>query len=214
MDEPKSSSGEPGTEKSIPAVDLPIPAKKSSPFSANTRFGRFLRDLARALAVVVGLVGIGALLVYFFLLRPLQQEQKILSASATQTADELIQVNANLQKARQELASNTQRMQGIQTSMEDQQAGMDILRAVNQLLLAQVAILNKDPQAAASYVSAAEELLKSTLEAMEKSDKDQADSIRALFTLAKNDIDRDPKLFAQDIERLQNELEMIEEQMR
>lgn len=214
MEETNNTSPEQKAEKSAQAVDLPIPEKKSSLFSADTRFGRFLRDLVRALAIVVGLVGVGALLVVLLMVRPLQQAQNDLAMSATQTASDLDRRTADLEKTQKELRAANQHIQDVQTSMKNQQSGGDILQAENQLLRAQSALLEKDAQNARAYVDAAEEQLANILETIAKSDKNQADSIRALFTLIKGDIDRNPALFSQDVKRLLDELDALNGKMR
>lgn len=214
MEESNNTSPEQTAGKSAQAVDLPIPEKKSSLFSADTRFGRFLRDLGRALAIVIGLVGVGALLIVLLMVRPLQQAQSGLAMSATQTASELAQRTADLEKTQKELSAANQHVQDAQTSVKNQQSGGDILQAENQLLRAQAALLEKDTQNARAYVDAAEEQLANVLETITKSDKNQADSIRALFTLIKGDIERNPALFPQDVKRLLDELDALNDKMR
>jgi hypothetical protein len=48
------------------------------------------------------------------------------------------------------------------------------------------------------------------LPVLSKRDPKQADTLQALFTLTKNDLDRDLKLAGQDLDRLQSELERAE----
>ena len=200
------------------AVELPLPEKKKRSwfarmFSTDTRFGRFTRALVRGLALVIGLFALGALAVELLRVQPLQRQYQALQASATQTASDLQAIQAQLEKANQGLASSRGQTVDMQSSLEVEQARVQVLRIMIQLGETRLAVLNKDIPGAKKSLGKAEEYLKSILPQIEKTDADQADTLRALFTLTKNDIDRDQKLFTQDVIRLESELELVEKSL-
>jgi hypothetical protein len=201
-----------------PAVDLPIPEEKKGSwfarlFSANHRFGRFMRALGRGLVVVILLFGAGALVVELLVVQPLQKQYQALQTTATQSATDLQARQAQLEQARQGLTNAQGQTVDMQTQLETAQTRVTVLRASNQLTLARLAVANKDSAGAEKALAAADGFLKSILPQVEKIDADQAATLQALFTLAKNDIGRDQKLFNQDLDRLESELERLEKNL-
>jgi chromosome segregation ATPase len=217
MEEPGSQET-PANSGPATAVELPLPEKKQRSwaarlFSTETRFGRFLRALGRALIVIIILVAVGAALVEFLRYQPLKKEIMALQTSATQTAADLQARQADLQRASQGLSSARGETKDIQTQLDTTAARLNVLRVQNQVLSARLALANKDTSGAQKALTAAEGYLKSLIPQVEKVDKDQSATLQALFTLAKNDLSRDPKLFNQDMDRLQSELDMVEKNL-
>jgi hypothetical protein len=178
--------------------------------SPETRTGRFLRALLRTLALVVGFFAIGMLLVYVLLYRPTVQQLDRAYRQATQTS-------ADLQQSRQDLASARQNMQTAQTQVGEIQTRLDvevarsqILRAMNAVTQARMAIQNNNKAGAVKSLDTAQGYMQAIQPLLAKRDSQQATTLQALFILTKNDLDRDLKLAGQDMDRLQSELERAE----
>jgi len=200
------------------ASELPLPEKKKHSFFARMfskehKFGRFMRALARGIAIVVILLGLGALAVWYFLMRPLYQQYQALQASATQTALDLQTSQAELQKANQRTTTAHGEAINAQSTLENEQAMVQVLRIMLHLSDAQVSALNKDLPGAKEALSAAEETFNNIQPQIEKIDANQAKTLQALFTLATNDLERDEQLFIQDIIRLNNEMKLVEKSL-
>jgi hypothetical protein len=203
---------------SAPAVDLPVPEEQTRSwfarlFSTNHRFGRFMRALGRGLVVVIILCSAGALAVEFLRVQPLQKQYQVLQTSATQSATDLQARQTQLEQANQGLTTARGQTVEMQTQLETEQTRVKVLRASNQLTLARLAVANKDTVGAEKALASADGYLKSILPQVEKIDADQAATLQALFTLAKNDISRDQKLFNQDLDRLESELQRLEKNL-
>ncbi len=216
--EPVQDSPAPGEEPSIHAVDLPLPEEKRSRvgrlFSTETKFGRFLRVLVRALAVAVILLAAGALAVELLRVRPLNKKYQALQQQATQTAEDLLARQTELEQASQTLTSTRGQAQEVQTSLEVEQARVAVLRISKSLLQTRLYVANKDTAAAEKSLAAAEGDLENLLAFTALIDPGEDETLKALFTLAKGDLKRDQKLFNQDLDRLLSELDMIEKALQ
>jgi hypothetical protein len=172
--------------------------------------GRFLRALLRTLALIVGLFALGLLAAYLLLYRPAQQQLTSAHLQATQTAGQLQQARQDLSKAQQALQAAQDQVQQIQTRLEVEVAHGQVLRAMDAITQVRLAIQNKDKPAAVKNLDTAQGYLQAVQPLLEKRDPQEASTLQALFTLAKNDLDRDLKLASQDLDRLQSELERAE----
>lgn len=201
-----------------PAVDLPLPEKEKRSrflgiFSTENRFGRFMRELGRALLIVIILLAVGAALVEFLRVQPLRKEYQALQTSATQTAADLQARQEQLKQANQGITTARGENVDMQTQLETEQIRVQVLRVSNQLIQARLSAANKDTVGAEKALTTADGFMKTLLPQIEKLDGDQSATLEALFTLAMNDISRDQKLFNQDIDRLQSELDMVEKNL-
>lgn len=206
---PENASGE---RPKAPGLKTPSGGQRVlySVTSPETRTGRFFRGLLRWTALVIGLFALGLLTAYLLLYRPTARQLENANQQATQTAGEL-------QKARQDLAGARQNMQSAQTQAGEVQDRLDveiarsqILRAMNSLTLTRMAIQSNNKAGAVKNLDTAQGYLEAMLPVLSKRDPKQADTLKALFTLTKNDLDRDMKLAGQDLDRLQSELERAE----
>jgi hypothetical protein len=223
------TSSDPRPEE--PAVELPIHEEIASPdrpkapdlktpsgsrrvlytlFSPETRTGRFLRGMLRILALVIGLFALGLLAAYLLLYRPTAQQLTDAHHQATQVADELQKARTDLSGAQQSLQTAKDQATQAKTQLEVELARVQILRSINAVTLAQMAIQGKNKPGAVKALVTAQGYLQAVQPLLEKRDSQQVSTLQALFTLAKNDLDRDMKLASQDLERLQSELQRAE----
>lgn len=209
---PPSSESPAGERPKAPGLKTPSGSRRVlySLTSPETRAGRFLRGLLRTLALVVGLFALGLLVAYVLLYRPAAQQLDSAQRQATQTA-------ADLQQSRRELAAAQKNVQAAQTQVGEIQARLDmevargqILRAMNAVTLARMAIQSNNKAGAVKSLDTAQGYLQTVQPLLEKRDSQQASTLQALFILTKNDLDRDLKLAVQDLDRLQSELERAE----
>ncbi len=209
---PASSEAVSGERPKAPGLKTPSAPRRAMywMFSPETRTGRFFRGLLRITALVVGLFALGLLVTYLLLYRPAVQQLERANRQATQTA-------AELQQSRQDLASARKNMQSAQSQAGDVQARLDvevarsqILRAMNAVTLARMALQSNNKAGAVKSLDTAQGYLQAIQPVLSKLDAQQATTLQALFTLTKNDFNRDMKLAGQDLDRLQSELERAE----
>ncbi len=179
-------------------------------FSPETRTGRFIRGLLRTLALIVGLFAIGFLVAYVLLYRPAIQRLDNASRQATQTAAELQQSRQDLASARQNLQAAQTQVGAVQDRLDVELARSQILRAMSAITQAKAAIQANNKAGAVKNLDTAQGYLNAIQPVLAKRDSQQASTLQALFTLTKNDLDRDLKLASQDLDRLQSELDRAE----
>jgi hypothetical protein len=193
------------------APDLKAPSGSQrvlySLISPETRTGRFVRGLLRTLALMVSLFALGLLAGYLLLYRPTVQQLEATRLQATQTAAELQKSRQNLSGAQQ--GQQTAQGQAVQakTQLEIEVARVQVLRAINAVTQAQMAVQANNKAGAVKALDTAQGYLQAVQPLLEKRDSQQVSTLQALFTLAKNDLDRDIKLAGQDLDRLQSELQ-------
>jgi hypothetical protein len=196
------------------AAEFPAPVKKNTfarLFDADTRLGRFMRTLVRALALIVGLVALGALVTYLFFYRPVADQLRDASAEAEQLATQLQQREEALSHTEQELETVRAEAGHVQSQLDIELARVHALRAMNEVTQSRLALANQDPAAAARALNNAEQDLENLYPLLEQVDNEQVSTLQALFTLTKNDLNRDAALANQDLDRLQSELERVEQ---
>jgi hypothetical protein len=219
------NSPQPDPEAPAPQAEMPASERAKAPdlkkpsgprrilfslFNPETRSGRFTRRLLRTLALIVGSFALGVLATYLLLYRPASQQLTDTRRQATQAGGDLQQANQTLTQARQDLQSAKSQAGQAQTKLEVELARSQVLRSMNALTQAQMAIQANNKAGAVKALDTARGYIQAVQPLLEKRDAQQASTLQALFTLAKNDIDRDLKLASQDLERLQSELERAE----
>jgi hypothetical protein len=200
------------------APDLKTPSGPQrvmySLFGPETRSGRFLRGLLRTLALIVGMFALGLLAAYFLLYRPAEQQLNGIRLQATQSASDLEQARQSLAKTRQDLfAVQTQTGQN-QSRLEVEVARSQLLRAMNAITLAQMALQANNKAGVVKNLDTAQGYLQAIQPLLGKKDAQESSTLQALFILARNDLDRDPKLAVQDLERLQSELQRADSNLQ
>lgn len=212
-DAPAPQAEMPASERAkAPDLKTPSGARRIlfTLFSPETRSGRFTRRLLRTLALIVGSFALGVLATYLLLYRPASQRLVETRQQATQAAGDLQQANQALTQARQDLQSAKNQAGQAQDKLEVELARSQVLRAMNALTQAQMALQANNKAGAVKALDTAQGYIQAVQPLLEKRDAQQTSTLQALFTLAKNDIDRDLKLAGQDLERLQSELQRAE----
>lgn len=196
------------------AIDLKKPdvsqRVEHSLFSRETRVGRFLRGLLRALLIIAVLLALGALAVFWFLYRPAAQELSAMHQAATQSAGEALQSQGQLTTA-QQAAKDAQSQAGqVKTQLDNALTREQVLRAQNAVLTAKLALAQNNKTGAATALKDAQDGLQKIQTQLNRLDPKEFSTLQALFTLTGVDLDRDAKLAAEDLDRLQSELNRLD----
>lgn len=212
-DEPVSTNATPpaetvvvdGEPETVTVVEETPPARKES------RFGRFLRNALRMLLLLAIVFGLGALTVYYFLYRPMVAQLNTAVTERDRAVQQLETAEQNTQKAQSDLELANGRAESANERLEVEVARVAVLRAMNELTNARMALAADDPDGAVAALEASEAHLLEVLPTLQERDPAQTETLTALFMLAKNDISRDAELAALDLDRLQTELEVAEQ---
>lgn len=179
-------------------------------FSSETRMGRFIRAALRTLVAIVILAGLGALAVYVLLYLPAAKNFQAVQQAATQSAAAAEQSQTDLNQVRQSLSAAQTQAASAKTQVETAQAREQVLRALNSVLTARLAVSQNALTDAASALKAAQAALQPIQPQLDELDSKEFSTLQTLFTLANNDLNRDAKLAAQDLDRLQSELTRLD----
>lgn len=201
----------------IPAVEEEQPAvpPPAEPFRPVNRVERFLR----ALALAVISFALGALVVYLLLYRPAATQITTLTVQREQLDSELQLRSSQLNEVEQELSASQGETENIQSQLVVEQARSQVLRAMAHLAEARLRLVQEDSAASREALGNARAAIEEIGPLLEERSPQQASTLTALFTLADNDLGRDVSeegnrnAAMQDMDRLQAELEMVEETM-
>lgn len=183
-------------------------------FSRETRSGRFLRALLRWATLAVVIFGLGFFTAYLLLFQPANQALTSTRQQSQQLSSDLEQAQKNADQAQQSQKSAQDQSTQAQTRLDTELTRVQVLRAANALTSAQMAVQGKDKAAALKSITTAETALKQVEPRLQKMDANQVSTLQALITLAKNDLNRDLALAAQDLTRLQAELSLADRNLK
>lgn len=175
-----------------------------------SRFGRFMRSALRTLLLLAVVFGLGALTVYYFLYRPVIDQLNAARAERDTAVQQLETAEQGLQQAQSDLELANGRAESASEMLEVEVARVAVLRAMNDLTRARMALAEEDQEAALQALTDSEAQLQEVLPTLQERDPGQLETLQALYMLAKNDIPRDPELAALDLDRLQTELDLAE----
>lgn len=187
---------------------------QNSVFGRDTRFGRFLRALLRTVLLVVICAGLGALAVYYFLYRPMEQRFQQAQAQSGQMSTQLEQAQSDLTAAQKDLKDSQTQAEQAQSALDAEKTRVQVLRAAGAVTAAQLSVAKNDNAGAASALNNAQSALQKIQPQLQKLDATQVSTLQALFTLTKVDLDRDLKLAAQDLDRLKSELDRVDQNLK
>jgi chromosome segregation ATPase len=145
------------------------------------------------------------------LYRPADNRLKKSQVEVTQTAGQLEQTRQDLSKSQQDLKTAQDQADQAKTRLEALQTRAQVLNAMNAVVTAKLAVSNNNKNAAATALGDAQAGLDKIQPQLQKIDAAQVSSIQALFTLSRVDLDRDLKLALQDLDRLQTELNRMDQ---
>lgn len=210
---PRSDEGKNAGERpAAPSIKPPSGSRRFADrfFGPESRSGRFLRSLLRWTALTAALLLVGALAVYLLLYQPALRQLEQTRQQLAATTAELRQAQDDLAAAQQARDTSETRDEASQERLNLELTRVQVLRAKNSLAAAQVAVARKDKAAASKALDTAESTLEQTMTHLEKLDAAAPSTIKALFTLVRNDLGRDLTLAGQSIDRLSAELARLD----
>ncbi len=172
-------------------------------FNPDTRVGKFNRAALRVLTFAVVLFAAGAMLVYFWLYRPMQQAWQSSQDELASTSQELAGVESELA----DLKVDYEKAAGEVDNLRTRYQVMGMLSQVND---ARAALLNEDAAAAQTALDEAKKILGEALPALEMLDKDNAAQIELRLSLSESELTTDPETALKDLEILANGLTLTE----
>ncbi|HSV86958.1 MAG TPA: hypothetical protein VLH85_10310 [Levilinea sp.] len=187
----------------------PVEAVEERP-SWMRRTGRALRAVLIYTGMVVIAFGLGMLVTYLWLNRPL-------ATRLTQSQAELQAARAELDQVQNQLASVQEEVLALQETNETLTVHLDrsetrihLLRVMYQARVAQNALLNRDQASARRALQAARTELDTALPMIEVEDEEVAQSLTLRLDVAVNSMARDPTTTRADLEILINNLILLE----
>lgn len=203
VEEPVTADTE--APEGVPPQPEPVPPAPPKP-----KRGTWVKPLVRGLLLLVALFLLGALLTYLQFTRPLERQLSSLRVEATQTAEKLQTAEAAQKNDQLDLQAAEERAEQASEQLEVEQTRVIILRSMNELSRARMAVLAEDQAAVTEALNASETYIQEVLPFVGERDPEQASTLEALYTLARNDLERDLSLVSQDLDRIQTELERVE----
>jgi hypothetical protein len=170
-----------------------------------------MRTFLRSLALAAIMFALGAAVSAVLLYRPADLQRKSAWVEATMASGEYAQLERTATAAEGSNKAAQVRMQQAEKALDVERGRVFLLRASNEITRARMALVSGDQAAADQALTAAAAHLEGLQPPLMVLNKDQLDTLNALFTLTKNDLGRDPALASQDLDRLQSELDLAEQ---
>jgi len=179
-------------------------------FSSETRTGRTIRAVLIYLGVVVISFGLGMLVSYLWLYRPLEARLAAATSDLQAVQAELDQTQTQLSGAEAEVQSLQAANDALQGRLDRSETRIRLLRVMYQARVAQSALQNRDQTAARRALQAARTELDAALPMIESEGDEVAQSLTLRLDVATNDMARDPTTARADLEILINNLILLE----
>lgn len=203
------------TEPSQP-VEKPSLVKRFLRFLFNpeTRLGRGMRAVVRALALAVVFFAGGFLVAYLLLYQPANEALENSQSKVRAVQTQQFEIQANLNLARADLNELKNRYQDAQDQATIQQTRIHILTTLGYAQAARLSLsiprdeLKTNP--AGKDLSAASAALSNALPVIEKKDADLAKSLKSRMELILVEAERDPKTALADLNILIETLQLID----
>lgn len=210
--EPTLVSGEPVVveEGAVRDPEVATVVEETPAERQESRFGKFMRAALRTLLLLAVVFGLGALTVYYFLYRPVVDQLNTARTERDNATQQFQTAEQDLQQAQSDLELANGRAESASELLEVEVARVAVLRAMNDLTRARMALAEDDQESALQALTDSEAQLLEVLPTLQERDPGQLETLQALYLLAKNDIPRDPELAALDLDRLQTELDVAE----
>jgi hypothetical protein len=205
---PAPAGAKPGPAKAATLTPQVVKPKKTL-FGGDSKAGRALRAVVRTVAFIVGFFALGFFTAYMLLYRPVQLENKTNILELNQARQDLEQKQTELDRAALTFLGVEAQNKQLTADLEKTQAQLVVANTLNKLAEVNLKLAANDTAAARLSLEQAEKLLNASLPQLEKLGAAQSDTLSQLFTLVRNDLNRDTRLAQQDLERLNSELLLI-----
>lgn len=179
-------------------------------FSSETRIGRVIRAILIGTGLVIVAFGLGMLVSYLWLTRPLtiQLSQSQADLQAVQT--ELNQARDRLSAVEAGALALQAENKALETQLLQAETRIQLMWVMYQARLAQNALQNRDQATARRALQAARAELDAALPVIEAKDEEVAQSLSLRLNVATNEMVRAPTTARADLEVLINNLILLE----
>jgi chromosome segregation ATPase len=167
--------------------------------------------LILGLIIFVGLIGIGALAVYVAIATPAEEQLQGMRVQATQTTVDLQRAQQDRDEAVQQRQEADTRAEEAEEQLAQEVTRNQVLRVMNAVITAQVAVVEEDSAEAGRALTTAENILRQAKPRLDQLDPSYTATFENLFSLARNDLERDLDFAAQDLERIRVELTRLDD---
>ncbi len=171
--------------------------------SAETRTGRIVRPVLRAVGFIVAFYALGVLTVYLLLYQPVRTEVRSLQETLARTTVELRDTQEKLQRTEKEVLD-----------ARKAEARAALLEGLYPVTLARLHVANRNISDARMSLNRAEDLLKQAYPVLEAQKLADPQTLSTLIELTRADLGRDARLAEQDLERLTSEILLIVEKLK
>lgn len=205
----EGSSGSQAEPSSPPAPSRPGFLKRGLQFLFNpeTRFGRTVRAVTRALALTVSFFALGFLLAYLLLYRPASQSLEEARLEAETLQGQLASAEESLQTTRQDLLQAQERLSIQQTRIQ-------VLSVLDHAQSARLALSARNGAATAQKsIAAAVQQLEQALPEIKALDPNLATTLKARLDLISAEAARDPKTAVADLNILIEALQLLDQNL-
>jgi hypothetical protein len=202
IEEPRPEPGEEGAEQEVKGAPEAAQPKRSllaRMYDPGTKFGRFMRVLTRALAMIVGLFALGVLVTYLMLYRPLVDEANGLRSDLAQAQQQRDQLQQDLSLAKQDVLQLKKSNTDLITSLDKATGSYAVLTALNAVNLARYHLASGSAAEAKSALDAVPAALDDVFKAAGIANVAQISDIRSRLTLVLGEMERDPQTAASDL---------------
>jgi type II secretory pathway component PulM len=202
IDEPRPEPGEAVAEqesKSVSETAQPRRNVLARMYDPQTKFGRFMRGLTRALAVIVGLFALGMLVTYLMLYRPLADEASGLRTQLAQSQQQAGQLQQDLSKAQQDILQFKKSNTELITSLDKAEGNQAVLTTLSAINLARYQLASGKTADAKSALDAVPAALDDVAKAAGGDNIAQIADIRSRLALAAGEMERDPQTAQSDL---------------
>lgn len=182
-------------------------------FSPDTHVGRVMRPFLRTTAFIVGFFALGVLAAYLLLYRPENQALKAARGELAAARTQIAVVEEQGRRTQADLDASRNRVNEVMAVLESREARINLLLLENHIAEARLALANRDGPRAQAALTAARESLQPLLPVIRTIDRELADSLDMRLALSLNELSRDPKTAASDLELLDSALELVDKKM-
>jgi hypothetical protein len=214
---PDEAQHVPDGEQDVKAAPEAAQAKRSlvaRMYDPETKFGRFMRGLTRALAVIVGLFALGVLVTYLMLYRPLADEASGLRTTLAQAQQKTDQLQQDLSKAQQDVLQLKKSNTDLTSSMQKAKGSQAVLTALNAVNLARYHLASGSAAEAKSALDAVPAALDDVAKATGAANAAQIADVRSRLALVLGEMGRDPQTAASDLSILVTQLTDLDKKLQ
>ena len=179
-------------------------------FGKESRFGRFLRLLLRWTIIVAGCIGVGFLIAFFVIYRPVKSNLQTTQSSLSAVETERDTVKAKLAETTTELTNLQGQYQDLLDSSEKQSTYIIFLELDNQITGMMYSLASNDIVAAKVMMTDAKKSMDEILPEIEKKDVDLASLVKDRLNVVSSEMEmKNAEDAMSDLQRLNESMNLV-----